>query len=78
MNFRDLFEKAVDFIDEKRKSIVAISLSTLGVIVLIIVFFLSSNEFSVGNEANELLKIIEKRQYSIAVDYYTSIEKKVF
>lgn len=76
MNFRDLFEKAVDFIDEKRKSIVAISLSTLGVIVLIIVFFLSSNEFSVGNEANELLKIIEKRQYSIAVDYYTSIEKK--
>ena len=76
MNFRDLFEKAVDFIDEKRKSIVAISLSTLGVIALIIVFFLSSNEFSVGNEANELLKIIEKRQYSIAVDYYTSIEKK--
>ncbi|WKK94330.1 hypothetical protein Q0Y04_09960 [Clostridioides difficile] len=42
---------------------------------MIIVFFLSSNEFSVGNEANELLKIIEKRQYSIAVDYYTSIEK---
>lgn len=76
MNFRDLFEKAVDFIDEKRKSIVAISLSTLGVIVLMIVFFLSSNEFSVGKEANELLKIIEKRQYSIAVDYYTSIEKK--
>ncbi|AXU78899.1 TPA: UbiD family decarboxylase [Clostridioides difficile] len=76
MNFRDLFEKAIDFIDEKRKSIVAISLSTLGVIALIIVFFLSSNEFSVGNEANELLKIIEKRQYSIAVDYYTSIEKK--
>ena len=55
MYFRDLFEKAVDFIDEKRKSIVAISLSTLGVIALIIVFFLSSNEFSVGNEANELL-----------------------
>ncbi|MGO1043294.1 UbiD family decarboxylase [Clostridioides difficile] len=76
MNFRDLFEKTVDFIDEKRKSIVAVSLSALGVLVLIIVFFLSSNEFSVGNEANELLKIVEKRQYSIAVDYYASVDKK--
>lgn len=61
MNFRDLFEKVVDFIDEKRKFIVVILLLILGVIVLIIVFFLSSNEFSVGNEVNELLKIIEKR-----------------
>ncbi|MGX9756310.1 UbiD family decarboxylase [Clostridioides difficile] len=76
MNFRDLFEKTVDFIDEKRKSIVAVSLSALGVLVLIIVFFLSSNEFSVGNEANELLKIVEKRQYSIAVEYYASVDKK--
>lgn len=76
MNFRDLFEKTVDFIDEKRKSIVAVSLSALGILVLIIVFFLSSNEFSVGNEANELLKIVEKRQYSIAVDYYASVDKK--
>ncbi|MCC0651929.1 UbiD family decarboxylase [Clostridioides sp. ES-S-0005-03] len=76
MNFRDLFEKTVDFIDEKRKSIVAVSLSALGILVLLIVFFLSSNEFSVGNEANELLKIVEKRQYSIAVDYYASVDKK--
>lgn len=76
MNFRDLFEKTVDFIDEKRKSIVAVSLSALGILVLIIVFFLSSNEFSVGNEANKLLKIVEKRQYSIAVDYYASVDKK--
>ncbi|MGL6104762.1 UbiD family decarboxylase [Romboutsia sp.] len=76
MNFRELFDKLVDFIDSYRKSIITISISMLGFILLMIVFFVSSDELSVGNESNILLKNIEQRQYSIALDYYESCEKK--
>lgn len=76
MNFRELFDKLIDFIDRHRKSIVTILISILGFILLMIVFFVSSDELSVGNESNILLKNIEQRQYSIAIDYYQSCEKK--
>lgn len=75
MNFRELFDNLVDFIDNYRKSIVTVLISILGLILLIIVFFISGEELSVGNESSILLKNIEQRQYSIAIEYYQSCEK---
>lgn len=76
MNFSQVFDKLIDFIDSNRKSIVTISMSILGFILLIIVFFVSSDELSVGKESNILLKNIEERQYSRALDYYEVCEKQ--
>lgn len=75
MSFKELFEKSVDFIDEKRKYIVTLSLSILAFIVLMIVFFVSSDELSVGKESTALLKSIEQRKYSVASNYYNDLEK---
>lgn len=75
MSFKELFDKSVDFIDEKRKYIVTISLSLLGLIVLLVLFFLSSDELSVSKESTALLNKIEQRKYSSAVNYYNDVEK---
>lgn len=75
MSFKELFEKPVDFIDKHRKSIVRVSVSILGLILLMIVFFMSSNELSVGKETDNLVEYIEKRSYKQAMDYYKDIEK---
>lgn len=75
MNFKELFDKGIDFIDSKRKSIIKFSLSILGLILLSIIFFLSSEEFSVGSESQILLNHIEQGKYSLASDYYSSLKK---
>lgn len=75
MNLKELFEKTVDFIETHSKSIVRISVSILGLIVLLIVLLLNNNS-GVRNEATILVDNIEKRQYSIALEYYDNTEKK--
>ena len=75
MNFKELFDKGIDFIDSKRKSIIKFSLSTLGLILLAIVFFLSSEELSVGKESQILLNHIEQGKYSLANNYYNDLKK---
>ncbi|WP_304340056.1 UbiD family decarboxylase [Metaclostridioides mangenotii] len=75
MNLKELFEKAMDFIETHSKSIVRISLSILGLIALLIVLLLNNNP-GVRNEAATLVNNIENRQYSIALDYYDNLEKK--
>ncbi|MEG1131924.1 MAG: UbiD family decarboxylase [Romboutsia sp.] len=75
MSFREIFEKSVDFIDEKRKYIVTASISILGIIALIVVLFASSDELSVGKESSNLIKSIENRKYAIATNYYNDLEK---
>ena len=75
MNFKELFDKGIDFIDSKRKSIIKFSLSILGLILLAIVFFLSSEEFSVGKESQILLNHIEQGKYSLANNYYNDLKK---
>lgn len=76
MKFGELFNKCLDFIDTNRKSIITASLSILGLILLAIIFFVSSDELSVGNESNILLKNIEQRKYSIAIENYEKWEKE--
>lgn len=76
MNFKELFYKCVDFIDIYKKNIITVSLSVLGVIVLVIVFFISSDELSVQKEVDTLLENIENRRYNIAIDNYSNYEKK--
>lgn len=78
MNFKELFDKCVDFIDSKRKSIITVSLSILGLILLMIVFFISSEELSIGKESDALLKSIENRKYEYASQYYNNTLKKEF
>ncbi|WP_286312584.1 UbiD family decarboxylase, partial [Romboutsia ilealis] len=70
------FDEFIDFIDSKKKSIITVSLSILGCIVLIIIFLVSSDELSVSKESNILAKNIEERKYSIALDNYESREKE--
>lgn len=75
MNLKEMFDKFVDYVDEHRKNIIAICLSFLGFLVLLIVFFISGDEFSVSDEANILLENIEKRNYSSALENYYKWEK---
>lgn len=76
MNLKEKFDECIDFIDSKKKSIITVSLSILGCIVLIIIFLVSSDELSVSKESNILAKNIEERKYSIALDNYESWEKE--
>ncbi|MEG2789395.1 MAG: UbiD family decarboxylase, partial [Romboutsia sp.] len=78
MNFKELFDKGVDFIDNNRKSIITVSLSILGLILLIVVFFISSDELSMGKQSDALLKSIENRKYNNASQYYNNTLKKEF
>lgn len=76
MNLKEKFDKWIDFIDSKKKAIITISLSILGFIVLIIMFLVSSEELSVSKESNILVKNIEQRKYSIALNNYENWEKE--
>ncbi len=76
MNLKEKFDKWIDFIDSKKKAIITISLSILGFIVLIIIFLVSSEELSVSKESNILVKNIEQRKYSIALNNYENWEKE--
>ncbi len=76
MNLKEKFDEWIDFIDFRRKTIITISLSILGFIVLLIIFLVSSNELSVSNESNILVKNIEQRKYSIALSNYENWEKE--
>lgn len=75
MNFKELFHRFVDIIDINRKRIIVVSLSILGIIILSIVFFASSSEFSVQKEASTLLTNIENRRYNLAIGNYETYEK---
>ena len=76
MNLKEKFDKWIDFIDLKKRTILTISLSILGFIVLLIIFLVSSNELSVSRESNILVKNIEQRKYSIALSNYENWEKE--
>jgi len=76
MNLKEKIGEWVDFIDSNKKSIIKISLSILGFIVLTIVFLVSSNELSISKESNILVKNIEARKYSIALNNYEDWEKE--
>ena len=76
MNLGNIFYKIAYYLDEKRKIIITICLSILGFIVRGFVFFLSSDEFSISDESNILLKNIEQRRYSEAVENYDTWSKK--
>lgn len=75
MNFKDYFEKAIDYIDKNSKNIVRISLSLLCLIALLMIL-LFNNGSSVRSEASTLVSSIENRQYSVALEYYDKMEKK--
>ena len=76
MNLKEKIGEWIDFIDSNKKAIVKISLSILGFIVLTIVFLVSSNELSISKESNILVKNIEARKYSIALNNYEDWEKE--
>lgn len=76
MNLKEKIDKWVDFIDSKKKTIITISLSILGFIVLLIIFLVSSDELNVSKESNILVKNIEERKYSIALNNYENWEKE--
>lgn len=76
MNFKEAFDKCVDFIDIHRKTIIVASLSILGLIILMIIFIISSDELSVEKESNILLKNIEQRKYSIALEHYNDYQQE--
>ena len=60
MNLKEKFDECIDFIDSKKKSIITVSLSILGCIVLIIIFLVSSDELSVSKKVYIGLTNVEK------------------
>ena len=76
MNFKESFDKCVDFIDIHKKIIIGSSLSMLGLIILMIMFLVSSDEFSIEKESNTLFKNIEQRKYSIALENYENYKSQ--
>ena len=76
MIFKEIFDKYIDFIDIHRKKIITLSLSMLGIIFLSIVFILSSDDLNVEKQSNTLLKNIEQRKYTAAVEYYEKCKKE--
>ena len=76
MNFREKIDQIVDWIDFNRDKLIKASLLFLAMIVLSILFILSSDKLNVSNEVNELAKIIENRKYAVAVEYYGNVEKE--
>ncbi len=76
MNFKESFDKCIDFIDIHKKIIIGTSLSMLGLIILMIMFLVSSDEFSIEKESNTLFKNIEQRKYSIALENYENYKSQ--
>jgi len=76
MNFKKSFDKCIDFIDIHKKIIIGTSLSILGLIILMIMFLVSSDEFSIEKESNTLFKNIEQRKYSIALENYENYKSE--
>ncbi len=75
MSIKTFYDKIVDSIYNSRENIIRISLSSIGIIVLLMVFYLSSDKFNINSEVDNLLSYIENRQYSMAENYYDDIEK---
>ncbi|MFI3210652.1 MAG: UbiD family decarboxylase [Peptostreptococcaceae bacterium] len=76
MDFKEILTSFFDKIDQYKKVIVTTCLSILGIILLSIIFILSSDKISVSDEADILLSNIEKRQYSIALEQYQNYQKE--
>lgn len=76
MKLKEWFDKIIDYIDSNRGNITKLLLSILAFISLVVVFFVSSDEMSVGKEVEHLVKSIESRKYQIAYDYYQDIKNE--
>ncbi|MGL4913920.1 MAG: UbiD family decarboxylase [Romboutsia sp.] len=76
MIFKEIFDKCIDFIDIHRNKIITVSLSMLGLIFLSIMFILSSDDLNVEKDSSILLKNIEQRKYTTAIDYYEKCKKE--
>ncbi len=76
MNFKAFYDKVVNLIYDNRRNIVGLSFSALALLLLVIVFYFSSDSFNINNEVNTLVTYIEERQYTMAENYYDDIEKE--
>lgn len=76
MDFKAFYDKVINLIYDNRQNIVRLSFSALVLLLLIIVFYFSSDRFNINNEVNTLVTYIEERQYTMAENYYDDIEKE--
>ncbi|MDR0879409.1 MAG: UbiD family decarboxylase [Clostridioides sp.] len=76
MEIKKIIDECMGYVERYSKIIVKFSLSALGVIVLVMVILLNKNT-GVRAESKLLLDNIENKQYSVAIDYYENIEKKL-
>lgn len=76
MKLKELFYKFTDFIDNNRGNIMKFLFLILASISLIVVFFISSDEMSIGKEVDHLVKNIEARKYQIAYNYYEDLKNE--
>lgn len=76
MNFKEFYDKVVDLIYDNRRNIVRGSFSVLALLLLLIVLYFGSDNFNINNEVTTLFTYIEKREYSMAENYYDDVEKE--
>lgn len=76
MNFKEFYNKITDFIYDSRENIVRVSFLSLALLLLLIVFYFSSDNFNINNEVDTLVTYVEDRQYAMAENYYDDVEKE--
>ena len=64
-----------EFINENKSRVIKIAIISISAIILLTIFILSGERFSVKKEANIIIDNIEKRDYVIAVENYEKYEK---
>ena len=76
MDLKAFYNKIVDSIYGNRKNIMTVSFSILALLLLMIVLYFSSDNFSINSEVNTMFNYIEDRQYTMAETYYEDLEKE--
>ena len=74
MDLKAFYNKIVDSIYGNRKNIMTVSFSILALLLLMIVLYFSSDNFSINSEVNTMFNYIEDRQYTMAETYYEDLE----
>ena len=76
MYIKEKIDICKDFINKNRSHIIKITIISVSTIILLKVFILSGEVFSIKKEANIIIENIEKRNYVVAIENYEKYEKE--
>ncbi len=76
MNIKEIYDEFINLINDNKDKINRVLFVSSATIILSIVFYFSSDSFSINKEVNTLLAYIDDRQYASAENYYDDVEKE--